>query len=195
MISHQLKTSENTDLSVLTPEKIISKYYSENQFTLEILMTHSICVAEKALRIAQKNSHLNINKELLWEMAMLHDIGIFMTHAPELGCSGTLPYICHGYIGREMLEKENLPLHALACERHTGAGLSLDEIKQQQLPIPHRNMIPVSIEEQIICFADKFFSKSGNLTKEKSISEIKKQMLPFGKEQTERFNKWCAVFL
>lgn len=195
MYSNQPKTSENTDLSVLNPEQLISKYYSENQIALEILLTHSTCVANKAIRIAQRNSHLNINEQLLWEMAMLHDIGIFMTHAPDLGCTGSLTYICHGYIGRELLEKENLPLHALACERHTGAGLSLQEIIQQKLPVPHRDMIPVSIEEQLICFADKFYSKSGNFTREKSLSEILSQMQPFGKEQTDRFTKWCNEFL
>ena len=49
---------------------------------------------------------------------------------------------------------------ALVCERHTGAGLSLEGIIAQDLPVPHREMVSVSLEEQAICFADKFYSKT-----------------------------------
>lgn len=58
------------------------------------------------------------------------------------------------------MRKEGFPRHALVCERHTGAGISLQSIIDQQLPVPHRDMVPVSLEEQVICFADKFFSKT-----------------------------------
>ena len=57
------------------------------------------------------------------------------------------------------MRKEGFPRHALVCERHTGAGISLQSIIDQQLPVPHRDMVPVSLEEQVICFADKFFFK------------------------------------
>ena len=57
------------------------------------------------------------------------------------------------------MRKEGFPRHALVCERHTGAGMSLQSIIDQQLPVPHRNMVPVSLEEQVICFADKFFQR------------------------------------
>ena len=43
-----------------------------------------------------------------------------------------------------------------------GAGMSLQSIIDQQLPVPHRNMVPVSLEEQVICFADKFFLKDAS---------------------------------
>jgi hypothetical protein len=61
-----------------------------------------------------------------------------------------------------MLEDMGLTAEALICERHVGAGISADEICSRRLPLPNRNMLPVTIEEQIICYADKFFSKSKN---------------------------------
>ena len=70
-------------------------------------------------------------------------------------CIRDSPYIAHGYLGAEILRAEGFPQHALVCERHTGAGLSLHEIIDRQLPIPHREMLPVTMEEQLICFADK----------------------------------------
>ena len=93
---------------------------------------------------------------------MLHDIGIFMTRTPELGCHGKHPYICHGILGSDLLKKEGQPELALVCERHVGVGISKADIHRHRLQLPKRDMIPVSIEEQIVCYADKFFSKNGN---------------------------------
>lgn len=44
-------------------------------------------------------------------------------------------------------------------ERHTGIGVSIKDIEKDKIPLPKREMIPVSIEKKIICFADNFFSK------------------------------------
>mgnify|MGYP002589662632 FL=1 len=136
---------------------IINKYYSEENELKHILLTHSRSVADKALQIAVKHPELHLDTGFLEEAALLHDIGIFMTDASGIQCFGTHPYICHGYLGSELLMKEGYPRHALVCERHTGAGMSLQSIIEQDLPIPHRDMVPVSMEEQVICFADKFF--------------------------------------
>jgi len=176
-------------------QDIIDKYYLPNSPLWTILVEHSKCVRDNALEVVSKHPELNANVEFIAEAAMLHDIGIYLTNAPDLHCSGKLPYICHGYLGREILEKEGLFKHALVCERHTGTGLSIDEIKASNLPIPHRDMRPISIEEQIICFADKFYSKSGDLSKAKSLDKIRNSMLKHGQVQLERFNHWCEMFL
>ena len=138
---------------------LIDKYYPQDNELKHILNVHSRSVADKALWIAGKHPELNLDTVFLEEAAMLHDIGIFLTHAPGIQCFGTEPYICHGYLGAGLVRKEGFPRHALVCERHTGAGLSLKDIMDQKLPVPHREMLPVSMEEQVICFADKFFSK------------------------------------
>ena len=92
------------------------------------------------------------------------------------------------------MRAEGYPRHALVCERHTGAGLSMEEIIRQGLPIPHRDMRPVSMEEQVVCFADKFFSKT-KLDKEKSIEKALKSLLKHGDEGVSRFEHWCEMFL
>ena len=133
--------------------------------------------------------------DFITEAAILHDIGIVLTYAPKLGCYGDKDYICHGYLGRELLEKENLPRHALVCERHTGVGLTVGDIIAQNLPLPHRDMFPISIEEQIICFADKFFSKNpASLEEEKSIEKVKNTLSKHGKRKIDRFDEWCRLF-
>lgn len=173
---------------------LIDKYYPEDNELKNILLTHSRSVADKALQIVEKHPELNADKTFVEEAAMLHDIGIFLTDAPGIFCFGKEPYICHGYLGADLLRKEGFPEHALVCERHTGAGISLENIIEQQLPIPHREMLPVSIEEQIVCFADKFFSKT-RLDREKSVEKALKSISRYGEEGIVRFNKWCEQFL
>ena len=144
----------------MNPIDIINKYYPEENELRHILLTHSRSVADKSLWIADRHPELSLDKDFLYEAAMLHDIGIFLTDAAGIHCFGDKPYICHGYLGADLIRGEGYPRHALVCERHTGAGLSLEGIIAQDLPVPHREMVPVSLEEQAICFADKFYSKT-----------------------------------
>ncbi|WP_085535091.1 HD domain-containing protein [Massilibacteroides vaginae] len=178
----------------MNPLDIISNYYVPGSEAYHILVTHSRSVADKALAIAAMHPELQIDTRFVEEAAMLHDIGIFLCDAPGIACYGAYPYICHGYLGADLLRKEGLERHALVCERHTGTGLSLAMIEKEGLPLPHRDMLPVSIEEQLICFADKFYSKT-KLGVEKPVKKIKKSLLKYGSETEERFDRWCKLFL
>lgn len=178
----------------MNPIDILKKYYEESSPLYNILVNHSSDVAQKALNIAKKHPELNIDTVFVYEAAMLHDIGIFLTEAPSIGCHGQHPYLAHGYLGSELLQKEGLPKHALVSERHTGVGLSLTKIITQNLPLPHRDMVPVSIEEQVICFADCFFSKT-HLGEERSIDTVKNKLAKFGDEGVNQFSHWCNLFL
>ena len=178
----------------MNPIELIDAYYPEDNERKHILLVHSRLVAEKALRIADGHPELNLDKDFLYEAGMLHDIGIFLTNAPCIFCFGDQPYICHGYLGADLMRREGYPRHALVCERHTGAGLSLDDIIAQNLPVPHRDMLPVSMEEQVICFADKFYSKT-HLEREKTVEKARKSISNFGNVGLERFDHWCEQFL
>lgn len=180
----------------MNPVDIIREFYDPGSKAYGLLHQHGRQVASKALDIAIKMPHINPDLTFIQEAAMLHDIGVFMTNSPELGCSGGYPYVCHGYLGREILEKRGLPLHALVCERHVGVGITAEEIKRRHLPLPVRDMVPVSIEEKIVCFADKFFSKNGNLNKnEQSIKEILSNLERYGHDKVERFQAWVQMFM
>lgn len=178
----------------MNPIDIINKYYQKESDLYEILVNHSTDVTNKALDIAKIHPELSINAQFVAEAGMLHDIGIFMTNAPSIKCYGQYPYVAHGYLGSELLQKEGFARHALVCERHTGAGLTLDEIISQELAVPHRDMMPISIEEQVICFADCFYSKT-HLNKEKSVEEIRNKFKRFGNRSIRQFDEWCNLFL
>lgn len=178
----------------MDPIKIIEKYYPVESEAYRILVDHSRSVADKALAIARMHPEMNLDLTFIEEAAMLHDIGIFRCNAPSIDCHGEADYICHGFLGAELMRTEGYPQHALVCERHTGTGLSLEMIELMKWPIPHRDMLPVSLEEQLICFADKFFSKT-KLGKEKSIDKIRISLSRYGSDTAARFSAWCKLFL
>ncbi len=178
----------------MDPQAIIDKYYTRETKLYDIYMSHVTDVTNKSLSIAQKHPELAIDVHFLEEAGMLHDIGIFQTNAPHIACKGKYPYICHGYLGRELLTEEGFPQHALVCERHTGTGLSVETIVSRKLPIPHRDMRPQSMEEKIICFADKFYSKS-KLGREKTVKKIRSGLGKHGKHQIIQFDEWCDMFM
>lgn len=174
-------------------EKIIDRYYGKTGRLREILTTHSRLVADKALLCARRRG-LDIDLRFVEEAAMLHDIGVFRCNAPDICCEGDLPYICHGIEGSEILAAEGLPDHALVCERHTGAGLTVDDIIRQKLPLPLRDMTPLTPEERIICYADKFYSKSGDITEEKPLDRVIRSMARHGEDTLARFMRLHREF-
>ncbi len=177
------------------PHQIIRKYYPANSVAAEILTIHSEAVARKAATIA---ACLNLEKDVtafIHEASILHDIGIIFTHAPDIGCFGEYPYICHGFKGHDLLVGEGLPLHALVCERHTGTGLTIEDIDNQHLPLPKRMMVPQSLPERIIAYSDKFFSKDPHrLQQEKSVDEVVASMRRFGSDKAAKFLEWHQEF-
>ena len=178
----------------MNPIEILEKYYNPKSEAYKILLHHSHDVAYKALMLAKNRLDLNPDLRFIEEAAMLHDIGICKTFAPDIFCDGDNAYLCHGFLGSEIMMKEGYPLHAMVCERHTGTGLSLEYIIENDLPLPRRNMLPISIEEQIVCFADNFFSKT-HLGEERSIKKARLKLEKYGYEPVQRFDKWCKMFI
>ncbi len=180
----------------MNPLDIISKFYDPDSRIYEILVQHGKLVAKKALDVAGRVAHLDPDLDFIEEAAMLHDVGIFLTNTPDICCIGEYPYICHGVLGRKLLEKNGLPKHALVCERHIGTGITAEDVENYDLPLPKRDMLPVSIEEQIICYADKFFSKENvnSVAKQKSVEDIKQRLEPYGHDKVMKFQSWVDRF-
>ncbi len=179
----------------MNPLELIQKYYEPKSLAYRILVEHSQRVAEKAMRIADRLGTDGIDVRFLEEAALLHDIGILYVNEPQIGCHGDRPYVCHGYLGRELLEKEGLPRHAIVCETHVGVGITREEIQRHGLPLPARDMLPQTLEETIIAFADKFYTKHpDHLDEEKTPDEIRRRLAKYGPEKVAVFNQWLEMF-
>ena len=170
-------------------DRIISKYIIDEELR-ELLITHSQCVARKALDVVNAKGLLDkVDLQFLYDAAMLHDIGIVKCNAPSIHCHGKLPYIGHGVAGAEILRAEGLDeRYCRICERHTGSGLTANEIAERDLPLPRQDFVPETLEEKIVCYADKFFSKSGDPAKEKSLERVEASMSRHGDASLERFH-------
>ena len=174
-------------------QKIIDKYYPEDDELRRLLLIHSRQVADRCLLIAKKHPELKLDTEFLEEAAMLHDIGIRECDAPGIHCHGKEPYIRHGIIGGRMLREEGWIRHARVCERHTGTSLTAWDIEQQQLPLPHEDYMPEELEEQVVCYADKFYSKT-KPGSERTVVEAMRSLEKFGWDGIKRFQKWVDMF-
>lgn len=201
---------------------LLHRYYPEDNALRRMLLHHSRQVCARALQIVERHPELGANRNLVEAGAMLHDIGIFLTDAPGIHCHGTAHYILHGSLGAQLLRNEAKQLkkekqqaeqlneeqlqaiqlqeelhfyEALAriCERHTGTGLTRQTIIERGLPDPQQDLLPETIEEQIICYADKFYSKS-HLERERTIPQTLQSLEKFGDEGVEKFRHWTELF-
>ena len=190
------QVKSHTPNQIMNPTDILAEYYDRHSKTYKILVAHGMQVADKALQAAGRVANLKPDLDFIENAAMLHDIGIMETDSPGLDCHGGHPYICHGILGRKMLEKIGMSPYGLVCERHVGVGISAQDVSKFDLPLPARDMLPVTIEEQIICYADKFYSKNGNGRKadEKTVSKIVSELKPYGPDKVKRFQSWVEMF-
>lgn len=178
---------------MMNTDSILHLYYEEGTALLDLLKVHSEMVARKALALADA-ARLDVDRDFVWNAAMLHDVGIFRCDAPVIYCNGTEPYIRHGLIGGALMRGLGLDAIAGVCERHTGSGLTAKEIEAAGLPLPHEDFLPLTLEEKLICYADKFYSKSGDPRAEKPFDRVRASMAKFGAGALDRFDALAALF-
>ncbi len=201
-ITRFIPVPDPEEKSPFHPMAILFHYYPEDTPLRRLLLKHSFQVREKAFDIlssAPPALQAETDRALLSAGALLHDIGIMRCSAPGILCTGTEPYLAHGILGAQMLRQYgkqygmDLEKYASICERHTGSGLTAQEIRLGNLPLPEQDFLPETTEEKLICLADKFFSKSGDM-QEKSLSRIRRSMEKFGPGPLERFDGLCRTF-
>ncbi|MHA1669987.1 MAG: HD domain-containing protein [Promethearchaeota archaeon] len=125
---------------------------------------HSIKVSEKALEIANKVKKKEVDKNLVEIGALLHDIGRSKTHGFN-----------HALIGGKILKERGLPNQLVRiCETHILGGLDKEDAKF--IGLPEKDYLPITLEEKIICIADKLTVGSKKVTIE------------------QRFDKWFSKY-
>lgn len=172
---------------MIDPLEIIHRYYQPGTPIEHTLVAHSTDVMQLALELAQAHPEIPVDPAFVREAAMLHDIGIYLTNAPGIYCVGAEPYIRHGYLGAELLRSLGLPRHALVAERHTGSGLTMEEIRREGIDLPEGIYLPQSPEEELICYADKFFSKT-KLGRRKPLDKVRQGLAKYGEAAVARFD-------
>ena len=168
----------------MNPIAVLKKYYPEGSAQYQRLLTQSESVAGRAARIIEAHPELAVDAEFVCEAALLHDIGIFLTYAPEVDCYGEHDYMQHGRLGAELMRREGFERHARVCERHTGTGISL----------PEGDFFPETLEEKLVCYADCFYSKT-HLDEEKSVEQVRRTLSKYGADAVARFEVLNKLFV
>jgi uncharacterized protein len=141
----------------------------------ELIWTHSLIVfdiAEQIGRDLNKKYNIKIDLDLLYIGALVHDIGAYNCFDKSL--QPIRNYIEHGFIGYHILKKENYnEKYCRFALCHTGVGLTKDNIIKNKLLLPHRDLVPITLEEEIICYSDNFHTK---VPKFKEYDEVKKDL-------------------
>jgi len=116
----------------------------------EVLLGHCRTVAKVANVLAEELAQRGkkVDARIVNAGALLHDIGRNRTQT-----------VRHGEAGAELLEGEGVDERVVAAVRkHVGAGISAEEAPS--LGLPDKDYVPKSIEERVVCFADKMVDTS-----------------------------------
>lgn len=131
--------------------------------------------------------------ELVRAGALLHDIGVYRLYdgAGLLDHGG---YIRHGILGFQLLAEEGFPERLCRfASRHTGVGLSRQDVARQGLPLPPADYLAETGEETLVMYADKFHSKTSPpvfLTADAYASRVRR----FGADKVAAFEEMRARF-
>lgn len=173
----------------MNPYELLNQFYPKDSLAASFLIPHSEAVADFAVEVGRRIGGVDL--DFIREAALVHDIGIFKTKAPGIGCLGDKPYIQHGVLGETVLEELGYHKHAVVCRTHVGVALTEEYIRTNNLPLPAISMVPSTEEERIIAYADKFFSKRKEwLETPKPFDVVILEMERFGEEPVTIFREW-----
>lgn len=147
----------------ITEEKIfgLHKKYAQNENILNIVWMHSQIVKEIAVLICknlEKKYQIKTDINLVKIGALIHDIGYYRCFDKDM--TRIEDKIKHGEFGHEILQKEKFEENiARFSLTHIGTGITKKHIKNQNLPIKNSDQIPITLEEEIVCYSDIFHSK------------------------------------
>ena len=144
-----------------SPQEIraLHEKHSPAPDAFQVVYAHCEIVAAVAQQLLGRK-RLDLDAELVRAGALLHDIGVYRLYGPD-GQLSQASYLRHGVLGYELLQAEGLPEELCRfCSRHTGVGLSREDVRRQRLPLPPGDYEAETGEEQLVMYADKFHSKT-----------------------------------
>lgn len=153
----------------------MNEHLPTRQLALELLsesrcsrrvIKHCKTVTALAIKIAIacKEKGQKVNTQLVEIGALLHDIGRSETHA-----------VNHGVVGASIARELDLPDSVVAIiEHHVGGGIDIDEARQMGWPIS--SYLPQTLEEKIVCYADKLIEGNRRVPIKHTIEKLSKEL-------------------
>lgn len=119
------------------------------------ILQHTSAVSQLTTRIGKSIQQVPVDLEVVEIGAILHDVGRCKTHGLE-----------HAMAGGEILRAEGFDARlARIAETHVLGGLTKADTIQAGLPPRYQHdYLPTTVEEKIVCYADKRYSGRRKVT-------------------------------
>lgn len=158
----------------------------------DLVYTHCqiVCAVAEQLLDGRCSSY---DVDLVRAGSLLHDIGVYRLY-DTCGRLDHHNYIRHGVLGHDLLRDLGFPQTPCRfCSRHTGVGLTRQDVLLQRLPLPAGDYVAETDEEQLVMYADKFHSKTTPPTFVTAASYTA-DVHRFGKDKAARFTAMVARY-
>ena len=140
--------------------KLHQKYANGNKEALDLVWNHSLVVRDIVQQLGNNliKNKIKIDLKLAETGALIHDIGCYDFYNKLKN----MPYIKHGVKGYEILKNEKFDEEITRMAMiHLGVGIDKENILVNELPLEKKDFIPLTLEEELVAYADNFHSKSG----------------------------------
>lgn len=177
-----------------TADQIVAvhKRYASSDTVFNLVYTHCRIVSEIALWCAD-NVQEPVNRDILQAACLLHDIGTYIVFNDE-GEAGhnRYNYKQHAILGAALADEEGFdPAIGDTIRTHVLMGLTKQEIIEHNMPLPHKDYEPTTIEGRLLCYADRFHSKRPLFNEYQTFLEHLRRDLP---AQADKFAAWSREF-
>ncbi len=183
-------------MRIPTDEEILALHekHAPTARAFDLVFTHCRIVGDIAWQLSSRRGPgLGVDTDLVRAGSLLHDIGVYRLY-DGAGNLDHANYIRHGLLGDELLHEEGFPeVICRFASRHTGVGISREDVLSQQLPIPPADYLAETGEERLVMYADKFHSKSAPpvfLTAPAYAARVRR----FGEEKVKAFQALRDTF-
>jgi len=149
------------------------------------VIQHTQAVSALAVEIAKQLQAKNhpINLQLIEVGALLHDLGRSQTHS-----------VNHAIVGAKIAQQEDLSQEIVSIiKRHVGAGITDEEA--QWLGWPKDNYVPQTLEEKIVCYADKCIGSNKRIPIEDTINQLESENMPEAAERVRKLHNQITSLL
>ena len=163
------------------------------EIILDAVWGHSLIVKDIALQLIKnlKRRNIRINERLVEIGCLVHDLGCYQAY--EFYGRNEGSYIQHGVKGYEILKKEGFGEEiARMATVHLGVGLLKENVIANKLPLEEKDYIPMTLEEELVAYADNFHSKSG--PKFDSFEDSRKKLANLWPESVVIFDRFKKKF-
>jgi uncharacterized protein len=136
--------------------RALHEKHAPTREAFELVHTHCEIVCAIAERLVDG---LGVDVGLVRAGCLLHDIGVYRLYSG--GVLDHARYVRHGVLGHGLLAEAGFAETLCRfCSHHVGVGLTRDDVRRQDLPIPVADYLPETVEERLVMYADKFHTKA-----------------------------------